>query len=84
VRSHLYITELVCNSLSETRQRMREFVGDHVNDHNRKRHASVRLSACEVVVQKQMRIRGYWVIVLGWRHGLGLGPKHCFTEQIDE
>lgn len=50
---------------------MREFVGDHVNDPNRKRHASVQLRACKVVVQKQMRNRGYWVIVcwagdMGW------------------
>lgn len=38
---------------------MQEFVGDHVNDPNQKRRASVQLIAWEVVVLKQMRIGGY-------------------------
>lgn len=38
---------------------MQEFVGDHVNDPDQKRRASVQLIAWEVVVLKQMRIGGY-------------------------
>jgi hypothetical protein len=77
--SHLYITEVICNYLCETRQRMREFVGDQANDPNRKRHASVQLSSCEVVSSKADEDEGLLGhCVLGWRHGLGLSLKQSF------